>query len=79
MYSFLFFQDDEWKRVRRLLNPSFNSMAVNQQLDLLNEYSDKFVELFKPLVNKKDIDVFTAIGDKYMDLMYGMNLNIILC
>ncbi|XP_071057054.1 cytochrome P450 4V2-like [Onthophagus taurus] len=72
--SLIIAKGDEWRRQRKLLNPSLNYKSVMQNNKLFNKHSDGLINKLKEEINNESTDVVHILED----FMFELSLETIL-
>ncbi|XP_012887150.1 PREDICTED: cytochrome P450 3A29-like [Dipodomys ordii] len=78
--SLTFSEDEDWKRIRTLLSPTFSSVKLKEMFPIIREFSDGLVKNLRPQAEKgKPVvlrDIFGAYSiDVITGTSFGVNIN----
>ncbi|XP_069845418.1 cytochrome P450 3A9-like [Dipodomys merriami] len=78
--SLSFSEDEDWKRIRTLLSPTFSSVKLKEMFPIIREFSDGLVKNLRPQAEKgKPValrDIFGAYSiDVITGTSFGVNIN----
>lgn len=73
-------KDEEWKRIRTLLSPTFTSGKLKEMLPIINQYGDALVKKLRYQAEKgKPVDLKEVFGAYSMDVItstsFGVNVD----
>lgn len=73
-------KDEEWKRIRTLLSPTFTSGKLKEMLPIINQYGDALVKNLRYQAEKgKPVDLKEVFGAYSMDVItstsFGVNVD----
>ncbi|KFO19785.1 Cytochrome P450 3A14 [Fukomys damarensis] len=73
-------EDEEWKRIRTLLSPTFTSGKLKEMLPIINQYGDALVKNLRCQAEKgKPVDLKEVFGAYSMDVItstsFGVNVD----
>ncbi|KAM4053507.1 cytochrome P450 3A29-like [Anomaloglossus baeobatrachus] len=70
-------EDDQWKRIRTVLSPTFTSGKLKQMFPIIKQYGDLLVKnIQKKIDNKEFIDIKNIFGSYSMDIVLSTSFSV---
>ncbi|KAM5228528.1 cytochrome P450 3A9-like isoform 1-T1 [Ctenodactylus gundi] len=69
-------EDEEWKRIRTLLSPTFTSGKLKEMFPILNQYGDVLVRNLKQAEKAKPVNLTKILGAYSMDVIVGTSFGV---
>uniref|UniRef100_A0A6I8SNP0 Testis and ovary specific PAZ domain containing 1 n=3 Tax=Xenopus tropicalis TaxID=8364 RepID=A0A6I8SNP0_XENTR len=75
--SVLISKDEQWKRIRTVLSPTFTSGKLKQMFPLMNHYGELLVKnIHKKINNKEPLDMKHIFGSYSMDIVLSTSFSV---